>query len=210
MAFVTNDLLSMGGKEGFIIYSYSSDDAIATINTAGYFNNIDDNVNLQAGDMILAKGSDGEQWLNVVSVSSGAVTTRFPESRALSRDLIATVTLTAADSGGVFFLNAGTEFVTTLPSPAPGLNFRFVCKAAPASASYTIVTAGSDRLIIGGINELEVDTSDDGEYDADGDVITFADGVAVVGDWVFLVSDGTSWYLTGQANADGGITVAGS
>lgn len=208
MAFVAKDLLSMGGRDGFIVYSYvSSSDTIATINTAGYFNNTDDNVNLQAGDMILAKGSDGEQWLNVTSVSSGSVTTRYPESRKLARDLTATTTLTAADSGGVYFLNAATEFVTTLPSPAAGLNFKFICKAAPASASYTVVTASSANILIGGINELEVDTGDDGPYDADGDTITFVDGVAVVGDWAEVVSDGTSWYLTGQANADGGITV---
>jgi hypothetical protein len=122
-------------------------------------------------------------------------------------DLTATNTLTAADSGKTLFLNSATEFATTLPSPAAGLNFKFICKAAPASASYTIVTAGSANIIIGGINELEVDTNDDGPYDADGDTITFVDGVAAVGDWAEVISDGTSWYLTGQANADGGVTV---
>jgi hypothetical protein len=122
-------------------------------------------------------------------------------------DLTATNTLTAADSGKILFLNSSTEFVTTLPAPAAGLWFKIICKAAPSGASYTVVTAASANIIIGGINELEVDTGDDGPYDADGDTITFADGVAVVGDWVELVSDGTSWYVTGQANADGGITI---
>lgn len=124
-----------------------------------------------------------------------------------TQDLTAASTLTANDSGKIFFLNSATEFETTLPSPAAGLNFKFIVKAAPASASYTIVTADSANILIGGINELEVDTGDDGPYIADGDTITFADGVAVVGDWVELISDGTSWYVTGQANADGGITL---
>ena len=122
-------------------------------------------------------------------------------------DLTEASTLTQADSGKVFMLNSATEFATTLPAPASGLHYKFICKAAPASASYTIVTNGSANIFIGGINELEVDTGDDGPYDADGDTITFVDAVAVVGDWVEMISDGTSWYITGQANADGGITV---
>lgn len=122
-------------------------------------------------------------------------------------DLTEASTLTAAQSGSVFFLNSATEFATTLPAPAVGLHYKFICKAAPASADYTIVTTSSANLFIGGINELEVDTGDDGPYHAAGDTISFVDSVAVVGDWVTVESDGTSWYVTGQANADGGITV---
>lgn len=122
-------------------------------------------------------------------------------------DLTAASTLSASDSGKVLFLNSTTEFATTLPAPVAGYNFKFIVKSAPSGASYTIVTGSSANILIGGINELEVDTGDDGPYDADGDTITFVDGVSVVGDWVEMVSDGTSWYITGQANADGGITV---
>ena len=35
--------------------------------------------------------------------------------------LTAASTLTAEDSGRVFFLNSATEFATTLPAPAAGL-----------------------------------------------------------------------------------------
>ena len=38
---------------------------------------------------------------------------------------------------------------------------------------YTIVTDSSENVLHGGINELEVDTNDDGPYDADADTITF-------------------------------------
>jgi len=74
-------------------------------------------------------------------------------------------------------------------------------------ASYTIATNSSDNILIGGINELEVDTMDDGPYSAVGDLITFVDGVAAVGDYIEVISNGTSWYLTGQTNLDGGITI---
>lgn len=127
-----------------------------------------------------------------------------------TEDLTEASTLTTADCGKTLLLNAATEFATTLPSPAAGCKLHFIVKAAPASASYTVVTASSANILIGGINELEVDTGDDGAYDNNGDTITFVDGVAVVGDYVEMISDGTSWYLHGQANADGGITVAGS
>ena len=62
--------------------------------------------------------------------------------------------------------------------------------------------------MIGGINELEVDTSDDGPYDANADTLNFVASVAVVGDFVILESDGTSWYYHGQTNADGGVTTS--
>lgn len=122
--------------------------------------------------------------------------------------LTATNTLTTADCGKTLLLNSATEFATTLPTPTAGCKLKFVVKAAPASASYTVVTASSENVIIGGINELETDTGDDGPYDDDADTITFADGVAVVGDMVEMNSDGTSWYINGQAKADGGITLA--
>ncbi|MCK5132403.1 MAG: hypothetical protein KAR40_09675 [Candidatus Sabulitectum sp.] len=119
----------------------------------------------------------------------------------------ATDTLTASQCGSTIFLNSATEYLTTLPTPSAGCYFKIVVKAAPASASYTIATNASANILIGGVNELEVDTSDDGPYSAVGDLITFVDGVAVVGDYVEMISDGTSWYLNGQTNADGGVTI---
>lgn len=121
--------------------------------------------------------------------------------------LTVAVTLVDTQCGSIFFLNATTEFATTLPLPLAGCSFKFIVKAAPAAADYTVLTSASANILIGGINELEVDTTNDGPYDADGDTVTFADGVAAVGDYVEMFSDGTSWYISGQANLDGGITV---
>lgn len=114
----------------------------------------------------------------------------------------ATETLVAGDSGKTIFLNSATEFVTTLPSPAAGLKFRFVVKAAPSGASYTVVTASSANVIQGlvVVNGASV-------AGADEDTITFADGAAVVGDWAEVVSDGTNWYVSGQGVAAGAITL---
>ena len=122
----------------------------------------------------------------------------------------ATNVITAAESGKVFFLNSATEFVSTLPAPAAGLRFRFIVKAAPSGASYTIVTNGGADIIIGGISSSDLDASSDVVSDDNADTITFADGVAVVGDWVELVSDGTSWYMSGHCKTYNGITTSTS
>jgi len=119
----------------------------------------------------------------------------------------ATNVITAAESGKTFFLSAAAGFASTLPAPAAGLRYKFVVATSPTSNGYTIATNGSANIIKGGVNELEVDTGDDGPYSAVGDLITLVANVAVVGDWLEVISDGTSWFLTGQTNADGGVTI---
>jgi membrane protein implicated in regulation of membrane protease activity len=119
----------------------------------------------------------------------------------------ATNAIAAAESGTTFFLNSGTEFVSTLPAPALGLRFTFVVAAAPASASYTIVTNGSANVILG-----HVLTSQDAGGTADsetsgGDTITFVDAKAVVGDRVDLECDGTSWFARCSSKVFDAITI---
>ena len=121
--------------------------------------------------------------------------------------LTAARTVTAVDNGTTFFLGLAGGFTVTLPAPAAGLRFKFIVSVAPTTA-YIIVTNGGADIMIGGINELEVDTTEDGPYDANADTFNFVASVAVVGDWVEMISDGTSWYYTGQTNADGGVTTS--
>lgn len=116
-------------------------------------------------------------------------------------------TLTAADSGSTIYLNLAGGFTVTLPAPEAGLNFRFVVKTAPTTA-YIIVTNGGADIMIGGVNELEVDTGDDGPYDNNADTLNFVASVAAVGDFVYMESDGTNWYYHGQTNLDGGVTTS--
>ena len=125
-------------------------------------------------------------------------------------DTTAANTLTAAECGKTIMLNSATEFATTLPAPSAGCRFKFIVKAAPASASYTIVSTSGADIIAVTVNELETDTADDGPYDDNADTVTFVDGVAVEGDFLDCISDGTKYYCNGQTNADGGITTATS
>ncbi len=117
--------------------------------------------------------------------------------------LTATRTLTSEDNGKTFLLNSGTEFVTTLPAPFFGARFTFIVAAAPASASYTVVTASSGNVIKGfAANAAGAAVTPLG----DGDTITFVDGQSVAGDQVTVVSDGTSWFMSGFAQVAAGIT----
>ena len=118
-------------------------------------------------------------------------------------ELTAASTLTAAQSGTTFFLNAATEFATTLPAPAAGLTYTFIVKTAPSGASYTVVTASSANIIKGqAVNAAGV-AGDTGTAD---DTISFVDGQAVAGDMVTVISDGTNWFAYGQCAVAAGIT----
>jgi len=129
-------------------------------------------------------------------------------------NLTAAYQLLEEDSGKILMLNSATEFATTLPAIADagiGWYCKIVVDAAPSSASYTVVEKASDDtnvIIVNGINELEVDTADDGVYNAGCTTLTFADGVAVQGDFIDIWCDGSNYYVSGQTKADGGLTAA--
>ena len=128
------------------------------------------------------------------------------------KELSAASTLAETDSGSIFLLNSDAEFATTLPAVADagaGWYCKFVVKAAPSGASYTVIEGeGSDAnvIIVNGINELEVDTTEDGVSNTGCSTVTFVDGAAIKGDFIDIWCDGSNYYVSGQTKADGGIT----
>ena len=131
---------------------------------------------------------------NLVGSVTGAVA--FTELTAAS-------TLTAAQSGRVFFLNSATEFATTLPAPVAGLAYTFIVKTAPSGASYTVVTASSANIIKGQAYPASGAAGDTGTAD---DTISFVDAQAVAGDMVTVISDGTSWFAKAFCAVAAGVT----
>jgi len=124
-------------------------------------------------------------------------------SKAATEVVTATNAITAAESGSTFFLNSTTEFVSTLPAPAAGLNYTFIVTGAPSGASYTVVTTSSANIIKGqAINAAGV-AGDTGTAD---DTITFVDGQSVAGDEVRVISDGTSWFAKAFCAVAAGVT----
>lgn len=75
MAFAASGLAYIAGANngGPRIWSYTTSDAKATVDTSGYFNTM--SADLIVGDMILAKVSDGYGVFVVVSNSGGVVDT---------------------------------------------------------------------------------------------------------------------------------------
>lgn len=120
--------------------------------------------------------------------------------------------LEAHDCGSIVILNAAGGGTITLPTIAQagmGWNVRVFIRTNPTTAWIITEdgTADTDKVIVG-INELEVDTGDDGPRSAGCTTVTFAANVALAGDFVDIFCDGTNYYVHGQTNADGGITLA--
>lgn len=111
-------------------------------------------------------------------------------------DVTAVNTLAYTECGKTVFLNSATEFASTLPAPVAGCYFKFIVKAAPVGANYTVLTNGGDNIIEGSatVNGAAIAAVDE-------DTITFTASAAVAGDWVELYSDGTSWFVAGQGVA---------
>lgn len=120
----------------------------------------------------------------------------------------ATNELTKAESGKIIILDHATEFATTLPAPAAGLEFEFIVGNAPEAASYTVVTNGSANIMRGHILTADVNAASDGDFEAaGGDTLTFVDAKAVIGDRARFVSDGTYWYVQAACSVFDAITI---
>jgi hypothetical protein len=145
--------------------------------------------------------------VDAAAVTAGSVAEATTE-RVPVETVAATNALTKAESGKVMFLDSATEFVTTLPAPAAGLEFEFIVANAPESASFTIVTNGSANIIRGHILTADVNAVSDGDFEAaGGDTLTFVDAKAVIGDRAKFVSDGTYWYVQAACSVFDAITI---
>ena len=133
----------------------------------------------------------------------------FFNTRKHVHSLRGAYTVLASDSNKEFILNAAAGAAITLPSVAnmgEGWNCRFIVGTAFATSDWVITATAA--VIKGGINELEVDTEDDGPSTVSGTTITFELGAETLGDYVELMCDGTSIFINGQTKLDGGISLA--
>jgi len=130
----------------------------------------------------------------------------FFNTRKNVHSLTAAYVVLPSDSGKVFTLNAAAGAAITLPSVADaqeGWNCRFIVGTAFATTDWIITATAA--IMVGGVNELEVDTADDGPVTVGGTTINFELGAETIGDYVdFVVADG-KMYVNGQTKLDGGI-----
>jgi ABC-type xylose transport system substrate-binding protein len=151
---------------------------------------------LEAADIIIA---------NTLSVNGSTI-----DNKSQNVELTATSTLTIADSGKTFFLNSATEFDTALPAVADAAGFtaRFIIKAAPSGADYTITSPGSDIHGLIASNDLTGASDAASTAGTPIDVISFVDAKALIGDYVDLRCDGTNYYVSGVTSVFDGVTLA--
>ncbi len=124
-------------------------------------------------------------------------------SQSMTTTLTTTRTVTAAESGRTFFLNATTGFVSTLPAPAAGLRYTFINILANTSGNHTVVTNGSSNIIKGNQNSVAGDAGDSGTGD---DTVNFVANASLAGDKLDLYSDGTSWFAYAISRVAAGMT----
>jgi hypothetical protein len=115
----------------------------------------------------------------------------------------AATTLTEADSGKTMFIDQDAAYTITLPSTQLGLEYTFIL--TDAGSEDVKIDGGASNKIVGfsmdpttGINAI------------DNNMVKFVDDVAVVGDYVRLISDGSVWWCTSFGSASNGILGANS
>lgn len=215
----TSDSAASGGTTAaaFEIDTDSSTPKIAlaaqTGGTGDYTTTLKPETTLSADNAIIVPEADGDtlaavalaQTLTNKTLTSPVINT--PTIKNLTEVVAATNVIAASETGSVFFLNHATEFVSTLPAPAAGLNFEFIVTGAPSGASYTIVTNSSANIIKGQVVSCE-DAGGSGDSETSGgDTITFVDGQSVAGDRCVLRCDGTNWFAYCTAKVVAGITI---
>jgi len=88
MAYAASGLTRLAGGSGIALWHYTTTDTIATVNTAGYFNNAIPMMNLN--DLIIAVTSTG---------GTPVVTLTYPNAVSSSAvDVVDGLTVTATDS----------------------------------------------------------------------------------------------------------------
>ena len=130
---------------------------------------------------------------------------RYSANRIKFQSLTANYTMTNADCGTLFSLDASGGLAVTLPTVAKagkGWWCRIVI-GTNLGSDGTVVAEGA--LMRGGINELEADTGDDGPSTVGGTTITIANALDTIGDYLELYCDGTYWYVSGQSKLDGAM-----
>lgn len=125
-----------------------------------------------------------------------------PSFNGATEVVTATNVITADENGKTFFLSAAAGVASTLPAPAAGLRFKFVNALLLTSVGHTITTASNAAIIEGSVLAAGVVVVGVAE-----DTITFVHTADSLGDWVEVISDGTKWFVTGEAAVTGGLTL---
>jgi len=150
MAYSAGNLHVIGGSSvGNLLYHYDyTTDSLATIMTAGYFNNTDDNLNLTAGDMILVNAADGTALVEVSSVSSGSVTLGVAGSKVImDGSLVSSVTVDILNADVVVFTPTSVTTGLLMSSlPRKGQQITFINQGTTSSQTVAVSVASGAKI----------------------------------------------------------------
>ena len=153
MAYTAGTLHLRAGAPGDLTYTHDAgSDSMATVLTAGYFNNTDDDLNFVAEDLIWSQCTDGNFWHRVSAISSGSVTTQFAGGNLPIRT---PATGTAAAHGADMVVGQyeiGSAIATAsrliLPIPYPGAEI-LVRKTDSGTMTFFLDAGGSATAALG-------------------------------------------------------------
>ena len=131
---------------------------------------------------VVSIGDTGRNSARVRNVRTLAEKVQKPSD---TEAVTTTNVITAAESGTRFVLNSATAFVSTLPTPAAGLEYWFYIGATEPTTSHTVVTASSANIIVGNVVSPE-DALGSVATVTDADTVTFVANKAVHGDYVHV------------------------
>lgn len=101
MAYTAGGLSLISSVNGFGMYRYDSTDDMVTVEAAGYFNNLDDNLNLAVGDMIIAYNWSVVRTGTISEVMAFAVTNVISNDAAASAGAVNIAEILGATTGAV-------------------------------------------------------------------------------------------------------------
>jgi len=127
----------------------------------------------------------------------------FFNTRKNVHALAAAYEVLASDSGKVFTIDQDAAYTVTLPSDQEGLNYRFVL--TDAGSNDVKIDSGASN----GMKGFSMDPST-GINAVDNNLVKFASGTSVIGDYVEIWNDGTTWWVESFSSATDGIVGANS
>lgn len=134
-------LIALGNTHRVYIYD-AQDDTLATVGAAGYFNNVDDTLNLRSEDLILVLASDGDAWFRFSSESSGAITlAQVTTGAAILAGTIGSVSASLT-AYGHWELDSGTATAFLLPPPVAGAVVEVLNGSTATAVSFAVSSAG--------------------------------------------------------------------
>ena len=119
----------------------------------------------------------------------------------LNETLTGAYSVTHADSGTTFYLNAANGAANPMPALQAGAFYKFVVAAAFDTADWVVTPSDAGKL------EGSLVVAGSAVTVAAGNSFTFELGAENVGDFVEVTCDGSTWFVNGVGLTSSSITI---